>query len=109
MTRYIKARMAAKALQRRVAPPWVPTFLQTSRERSIPKPLKEYCPVKKIDLSYYLNIQVGDLVSLAATHTRTKRARWRPLNVSVSWHCHGSSGSGAAWSGPGQEGRGAVD
>ncbi|CEM35900.1 unnamed protein product [Vitrella brassicaformis CCMP3155] len=73
MTRYIKARMAAKALQRRVAPPWVPTFLQTSRERSIPKPLKEYCPVKKIDLSYYLNIQVGDLVQVLHGRDQGKR------------------------------------
>ncbi|CBZ51842.1 putative ribosomal protein L24 [Neospora caninum Liverpool] len=65
MSRYVKVYRKVMNLQRRKTPmPWTPTFLEFSREPSVPFPLREKLQPAPIDLSYYLNMEVGDLVEV---------------------------------------------
>ncbi|PHJ22659.1 50s ribosomal protein l24 [Cystoisospora suis] len=65
MSRYVKVYKKVMALQKRKTPlPWHPTFLEFTKEPSIPFPLREKLQPAPIDLSYYLNMEVGDLVEV---------------------------------------------
>ncbi|VTZ71085.1 50S ribosomal protein L24, putative [Plasmodium chabaudi chabaudi] len=64
MSRYIKYFMQAKRLDKRKRKYHKYDFLELSKELSIPYPLREQNQPKRINLSYYLNIQVGDLVKV---------------------------------------------
>ncbi|EPR60449.1 putative 50S ribosomal protein l24 [Toxoplasma gondii RUB] len=65
MSRYVKVYRKVMNLQRRKTPlPWTPTFLEFSKEPSVPFPVREKLQPAPIDLSYYLNMEVGDLVEV---------------------------------------------
>ncbi|PFH33054.1 putative 50S ribosomal protein l24 [Besnoitia besnoiti] len=65
MSRYVKVFRKVMNLQRRKTPlPWTPTFLEFTKETSVPFPVREKLQPAPIDLSYYLNMEVGDLVEV---------------------------------------------
>ncbi|KAL8433177.1 hypothetical protein Efla_002368 [Eimeria flavescens] len=65
MSRFVKAYLKAKRLNQRQTPkPWTPTFLELSKEPSIPPPLRERQQPQRVDLAKHLNIKEGDLVQV---------------------------------------------
>ncbi|VWU53082.1 50S ribosomal protein L24, putative [Hepatocystis sp. ex Piliocolobus tephrosceles] len=64
MSRYVKYFMQAKRLDKRKRKFHKMDFLELSKELSIPFPLRERNQPKHLDLSKYLNIEVGDLVKV---------------------------------------------
>lgn len=64
MSRYVKYFLQAKRLDKRKRQYPKLEFLELSKELSIPFPLREQNQPKRLDLSKYLNIQVGDLVKV---------------------------------------------
>ncbi|SBT80916.1 50S ribosomal protein L24, putative [Plasmodium malariae] len=64
MSRYVKYFVQAKKLDKRKRKYYKLDFLEMSKELSIPFPLREQNQPKRLDLSKYLNIEVGDLVKV---------------------------------------------
>ncbi|CRH02661.1 50S ribosomal protein L24, putative [Plasmodium relictum] len=64
MSRYVKYFVQAKKLDKRKRKYYKLEFLELSKELSIPYPLREQNQPKRLDLSKYLNIEIGDLVKV---------------------------------------------
>ncbi|SOV16887.1 50S ribosomal protein L24, putative [Plasmodium sp. gorilla clade G2] len=64
MSRYVKYFVQAKKLDKRKRKYYKLDFLELNKELSIPHPLREQNQPKRLDLSKYLNIEVGDLVKV---------------------------------------------
>ncbi|ETW48080.1 ribosomal protein L24 [Plasmodium falciparum MaliPS096_E11] len=64
MSRYVKYFVQAKRLDKRKRKYYKLDFLELNKELSIPHPLREQNQPKRLDLSKYLNIEVGDLVKV---------------------------------------------
>ncbi|CRG93543.1 50S ribosomal protein L24, putative [Plasmodium gallinaceum] len=64
MSKYVKYFVQAKKLDKRKRKYYKLEFLELNKELSIPYPLREQNQPKRLDLSKYLNIEVGDLVKV---------------------------------------------
>uniref|UniRef100_A0A0G4HDI3 Large ribosomal subunit protein uL24c n=1 Tax=Chromera velia CCMP2878 TaxID=1169474 RepID=A0A0G4HDI3_9ALVE len=64
-SRVLKWIQYVRALQRLKHPrPWSVKFMEVSKENSIPRPLLERFNPAPIDLSYYMNVRIGDTVQV---------------------------------------------
>lgn len=81
MSRYVKYFLQAKRLDKRKRKYPKLEFLELSKELTVPFPLREQNQPKRLDLSKYLNIEVGDLVKVLCGPDKDKEGLILSINT----------------------------